>query len=486
MALKTIILNYTGIMQTWIPPEGVYRIKIECYGAKGGGSMMNGSVNSNGAKGGYCCGEYTFERNTQRKLYIYVGGAGIDGRFSNTPGGWNGGGIGTYDGRDDEGGGSGGGASDVRLVAASSGSWYDTSHTSWDTDKSLLSRIIVAGGGGGLSWNFTAGEGGGLTGGRGANNTSTSATQTSGYAFGRGQDAWSVVWDGNGGNIGQGGGGGGWYGGYTSAVYPNVSGCGGSSYYGNLINAKTIAGLNNDKGKVTITYEEGYFFLEHDGKYYITTEKYFDTTSNSFIPVSISDIYNNIVNGAVYPLINLYKPFMIDGVYYYPNDIFDYSNSKIGIIDINKDYKLDINYIPSNIALSKTNIKVKNKYTPVHDELEPTFLDINSNNKAKIDYFLDFGKNEAYKNCSVLDDDIIINDFYLNLKFNSYDGIFNSMTLYGKNNDKYTKLKSTNINVYDNFNFEMLICFKDNYEEVLVNKIAKQSIDYTIDTLDKF
>jgi hypothetical protein len=55
-----------------------------------------------------------------------------------------------------------------------------------------------------------------------------------------------------------------------------------------------------------------------------------------------------------------------------------------------------------------------------------------------------------------------------------------------KNNDKYTKLKSTNINVYDNFNFEMLICFKDNYEEVLVNKIAKQSMDYTIDTLDKF
>jgi hypothetical protein len=72
MALKTITFNYTGIMQTWIPPEGVYRIKIECYGAKGGGSMMNGSVNSNGAKGGYCCGEYTFERNTQRQLYIYM------------------------------------------------------------------------------------------------------------------------------------------------------------------------------------------------------------------------------------------------------------------------------------------------------------------------------------------------------------------------------------------------------------------------------
>ncbi|AGF59611.1 hypothetical protein B0P06_006115 [Clostridium saccharoperbutylacetonicum] len=180
MGVKTVTFNYTGIMQTWIPPEGVYRIKIECYGAKGGG----------------------------------------------------------------------------------------------------------------------------LTGGMGANNTSSPATQTSGYAFGRGQDAWSVVWDGNGGNIGQGGGG--WYGGYTSAVYP---------------------------------------------------------------------------------LINLYKPFMIDGVYYFPNDILDYANSKICIIDINKDSKLDMNYIPSNIALSKTNIKVKNKYTPVHYEFEHTFLDINSNDKLKVDYF---------------------------------------------------------------------------------------------------
>ncbi|AGF59612.1 hypothetical protein B0P06_006114 [Clostridium saccharoperbutylacetonicum] len=86
----------------------------------------------------------------------------------------------------------------------------------------------------------------------------------------------------------------------------------------------------------------------------------------------------------------------------------------------------------------------------------------------------------------MLNKDIIINDFYLNLKFNLYDGILNSITLYGKNNDRYTKLKGIDREVYNNFNSEMLVCFKDKYEELIVNMIAKQSFDYTIDTLDKF
>ena len=51
------------------------------------------------------------------------------------------------------------GAADVRFVQATSGTWYDTSHTSWETDKSLLSRIMVAGGGGGANTRCSYGEG---------------------------------------------------------------------------------------------------------------------------------------------------------------------------------------------------------------------------------------------------------------------------------------------------------------------------------------
>jgi hypothetical protein len=43
--------------------------------------------------------------------------------------------------------GSGGGATDIRKIKASEGSWYDLEHESWAEDKSLQSRIIVAGGG---------------------------------------------------------------------------------------------------------------------------------------------------------------------------------------------------------------------------------------------------------------------------------------------------------------------------------------------------
>lgn len=46
------------------------------------------------------------------------------------------GGLGTWDGRDDEASGAGGGATDFRLVPGS-----------WNDKESLYSRIMVAGGG---------------------------------------------------------------------------------------------------------------------------------------------------------------------------------------------------------------------------------------------------------------------------------------------------------------------------------------------------
>ena len=43
--------------------------------------------------------------------------------------------------------GSGGGATDIRRIKATQGTWYDIDHQDWISDASLLSRMIVAGGG---------------------------------------------------------------------------------------------------------------------------------------------------------------------------------------------------------------------------------------------------------------------------------------------------------------------------------------------------
>lgn len=124
---KTLIVNqilyaYTGSEQVLILKSGNYI--MECYGARGG----NGFGYSKGGYGGYTCGTISLIQDTQ--LYLYVGQAGQDGNSRRAS--FNGGAIG---GADDyistENGGSGGGATDIRL------------------NQDLLSRIIVAGGGGG-------------------------------------------------------------------------------------------------------------------------------------------------------------------------------------------------------------------------------------------------------------------------------------------------------------------------------------------------
>lgn len=113
--------------------------------------------------------------------------------------------------------------------------------------RTLLSRIIVAGGGGGRGKHATYGNikpsyGGGLV----AGYTQTSAgafyshtdrrpaRQDEGYAFGRGEDGYTRTMTPPYGADGAGGGGGGWYGGYTEAQYnfekSSINGAGGSSY----------------------------------------------------------------------------------------------------------------------------------------------------------------------------------------------------------------------------------------------------------------
>ena len=259
--------DYTGSVQTATLTPGAY--KLECWGAQGGNSNQSNGTYGNGGKGGYSTGILNVSTNTT--IYITVGGQGQNGVFNTrTAGGFNGGGDG-YGTNNSGVGGGGGGASDISLMSPV------FSHSSYfinnirDTN-SLLSRIIVAGGGGSAGYDVrnnaaNGGAGGGTTGQDGLSNRVYHGTGGKQTTFGTGGSSeepnrYSVQ-----AKFGCGasasnstdvapGGGGGWYGGglhcdsagggsgyvYTSATASNYpSGCLlNSTYY--LSNAQTIAG----------------------------------------------------------------------------------------------------------------------------------------------------------------------------------------------------------------------------------------------------
>ena len=259
--------DYTGSVQTATLTPGAY--KLECWGAQGGNSNQSNGTYGNGGKGGYSTGILNVSTNTT--IYITVGGQGQNGILNTrTAGGFNGGGDG-YGTNNSGVGGGGGGASDISLMSPV------FSHSSYfinnirDTN-SLLSRIIVAGGGGSAGYDVrnnaaNGGAGGGTTGQDGLSNRVYHGTGGKQTTFGTGgsseePDRYSVQ-----AKFGCGasasnstdvapGGGGGWYGGglhcdsagggsgyvYTSATASNYpSGCLlNSTYY--LSNAQTIAG----------------------------------------------------------------------------------------------------------------------------------------------------------------------------------------------------------------------------------------------------
>ncbi len=207
--------NYTGSVQEFVvPSDGYY--KVEAWGAGGGKNLRDGSSSGSmtPGKGAYTSG-VTFLHKGQ-KLYIYVGGKGTDAKKSTiVPGGYNGGGRGEHDHTDDEASGGGGGATDIRIVGGK-----------WDDFKSLKARVMVAGGGGGATYNLNGGNGGALTG--GDVTYSKGGTQTTGYAFGKGMDGVYVN-----SNVDVAGGGSGYYGGFANSSPYNTwtsAGAGGSSF----------------------------------------------------------------------------------------------------------------------------------------------------------------------------------------------------------------------------------------------------------------
>ena len=193
--------SYTGRTEMFQVPQSCYAIKLQVWGAQGGGQQIDGNTNLGvGGKGGYAEGTLT-NISGLSTLFINVGQHGSPSSSSGglAQGGWNGGGSG-YGSSSSEPSGGGGGATDIS-AQGTAGS------TMWNTQDHLYSRIIVAGGGGGGGEDGEQGGcGGGLTGGVGTSaSMSTPATQTStgtGGVFGSGASSPN---DG-------GAGGGGWYG----------------------------------------------------------------------------------------------------------------------------------------------------------------------------------------------------------------------------------------------------------------------------------
>ena len=138
------VFNYINKAQPFTAGANGY-YKLEVWGAQGGYR----SDSTKGGLGGYASGTIYLEKDD--KLYVYVGGEGNKGTCTNSicTGGYNGGGY-RYNYK------GGGGATDIRLVENEN-----------PLDKtSLLSRIIVAGGGGSDGSTDNAGMyGGGNSGG---------------------------------------------------------------------------------------------------------------------------------------------------------------------------------------------------------------------------------------------------------------------------------------------------------------------------------
>ncbi|WP_238918153.1 hypothetical protein [Clostridium sp. YIM B02555] len=390
-----------------------------------------GSIgNKNGGVGGYggkAYGTYKFNNGDSRILNIYVGGIG-----------WN------------SGNSYGGGASDIRLNG---------------TD--LTNRIIVAGGGGTQTSGGFAGA-----------NYGYGIGYAGGFGYG-GRDTWS-------------GGGGGWYGGGSGGgkYCDDGGGGGGSSYISLLENAGTSTGVNGTTGYVKITYEEFPFLfcLKKDNDYFIPQSNFYDATTNSFAPLTINQVVDSIKTN-VLSIFELCKLFVKDGITYDPSKIIDYSKYKIVGLSSQEVYKLKLIYNPTYKALLNTNIRVCEQYRQVSQGLPSLFIDITSPDKNKLDYFIDYNRDDQdnlRKSCGILNKEVLQYDFFLSFRFEAADAKLQTITLFGRNNDKYTKIKDYSIDVYDDFISKAYIVFHKDYDEVFVNKVSSESATYTINTLDKF
>ena len=223
------LFSFKGSTESFrVPVDGTYN--LECWGA-------------GPTQGGKSEGNYQAQKN--QILYICVGGKGTDATGPNGKsgigiGGYNGGGNGGWS----PGYTMGGGGSGATHICLQDGLLKDLK-TAYDNNQLLM----VAGGQGGSIGSAAGPYGGGIEGGKPTSWSGAvwpAATQSTGHAFGTGQNGRNGTRNTNGGGEGSGGSGGGLYGGYApqrTGTNSNSSGGGGSGYVNaKLVNAQTIAG----------------------------------------------------------------------------------------------------------------------------------------------------------------------------------------------------------------------------------------------------
>jgi hypothetical protein len=248
----TQTFTFTGAEQQFTVPAGVSSIHVVLIGGRGGayGSLAAGGM------GARVEGDLAVSPGMQ--LFIEVGGNGPDDTEQQTPGGFNGGGVG---GGSETGLGyaaGGGGASDIRTVSRT-------------FPGTLESRLVIAAGGGGAAWSSSGSAPGGNAGqpGGGPGNGGSPGTASAGGAGGPASEGMNgfdgVLGVGGGGGNGWlpgGGGGGGRYGGGGGAAGdPTTTGMGGGGGGGSsFTDFATSASVSVDLTgvpSVAITYVSG-------------------------------------------------------------------------------------------------------------------------------------------------------------------------------------------------------------------------------------
>lgn len=228
---------YSNDYYQWtVPVSATYTLEV--WGAQGGNAGYNGTVATNGGKGGYAKGFISLTAG--QTVYIYVGGQGEGTSGTSTAnslaGGFNGGGNGYNGNSNTERGGGGGGGTDVRVGG-----------------NTFTDRVIIAGGGagavttGGTYGTNYPGVGGGVVGGNGytsvyavtSNLHGKGGNQAAGGAGGTNGNTGAAGALGIGGGTtyhsagyGIGGGGGGYYGGGGGGT--GMGAGGGSGYTGGV------------------------------------------------------------------------------------------------------------------------------------------------------------------------------------------------------------------------------------------------------------
>ena len=204
------------------------KYKLEVWGGRGCTDASGGKTGY-GGYGGYATGTYNMV--SAQTLYIVTGGAGTNA-WEVLPAAYNGG------GHNSDGSGAGGGGA-THIATSNKGELFNYVNAKSDV-------LIVAGGGGAGGDYADGGAGGGQTGLAGKVYSGTSGaggTQTTGYAFGKGEPA----------NGQSPAGGGGWYGGYRGQNGVNAGGGGGSGYIGGVTGGSMQTGVNNSTGYAKIT-----------------------------------------------------------------------------------------------------------------------------------------------------------------------------------------------------------------------------------------